>query len=111
MKTLFQISTQCLSAGSNLDGADSLPVQKNISVSGPHGPVAPGGPHQLSSLPRYAIRSAGTPNDFQISADSSSRGASLSPSNTVNANFSSGMPSQFLLVKNSNDQAMDSCFQ
>ena len=50
-------------------------VSINISVSGPHGPVVPAGPHQLSFFGRKYIWSSGMPKDLQISADSSSLGA------------------------------------
>src|SRR3989339_1507048 len=101
MKTSFQISTQRLSLGSKSAGASSDAVQKNISVSGPHGPVCPAGPHQLSSLPKNAIRSFGMPSDSHTDAASSSFGILFfgSPIKQLTANFSIGIFNS--LVRNS----------
>jgi len=68
-------------------------------VSGPQGPVAPAGHHQLSFFPKYEIFS--TQWLFQILALSSSLGAFSSPSKTVTAIFLLSIPSQSLLVRNS----------
>src|SRR3989339_2150880 len=112
MKTSFQISNQLSSSVPALlpAGGNSVsPFQKNISVSGPQGPVCPAGPHQLFSLGKKAIRSAGTPNDCQILAVSSSLGAVWSPINTDTANFFGSNPSHFLAVKNSQLHSIASC--
>src|SRR5437868_2107260 len=51
---------------------DSGPMSKYSSESGPHGPSAPGGPHQLSSS--LTIRSGGKPFASQMLSASSSDG-------------------------------------
>jgi len=79
----------------------------NISVSGPHGPLFPVGPHQLSSLPRNFT--SFTFSDFQICSDSVSFGASLSPAKHVTEISSDGMLSFF--IKNSWDISIASFFQ
>ena len=54
MKTSFQISTHFPQpqVGPQSGPQSGLSTGTNISVSGPHGPDWPAGPHQLSSLPR-----------------------------------------------------------
>ena len=76
MKTSFQISMYFpqWQPGRQSGPHFSLPVSMNISVSGPHGPVVPAGPHQLSSRGRRKMRSSGMPSDFQIATASSSAG-------------------------------------
>src|SRR3989344_5250382 len=83
IKTLLPISTHVLSSVLNFLGAFVFALQKNISVHGPQGPVSPAGPHQLSFFGSNAIFSFGIPNESHIFSDSSSFGASLSPSKHV----------------------------
>ena len=86
MNTSFQISKYLPQeqAGEQSGPQGSLSVMMNISVSGPHGPVIPAGPHQLFSLGRKKIWSSLTPHLRQSSALSSSRGQSASPAKTEN---------------------------
>ena len=109
MRTSFPISTQLLFLGSNFFGGFSEEDQKNCSVSGPQGPTAPAGPHQLSSFPRKAILSLGMPSESQTSAASVSLGAFLSPLKQVMASFSREILS--VLVRNSKVNSIASFFQ
>ena len=54
MNTLFQISRYLPQSHPALQSGPQAgrPVSKKISVSGPHGPVCPAGPHQLFFLGR-----------------------------------------------------------
>ena len=85
MNTLFQISMYLpqWQPGRQSGPHLGLPVSMNISVSGPHGPVVPAGPHQLSSRGSGKMWSSGRPCRFQRAIASSSRGMPSSPANTV----------------------------
>ena len=67
------------------------PSPKNISVSGPHGPVWPAGPHQLFFRQKPILFSE-TPTDLQRPADSSSSGASVVTSKTDTASLRGSNP-------------------
>src|SRR3989344_2360233 len=93
IKTSFQISTQFT----------------NISVSGPHGPVSPAGPHQFSSFSKNFILLI--PKDFHIFSASISLGESLSPEKTETAILFLSSPNHFFEVKNSKLNSIACFFQ
>ena len=103
MKTSFQISKYLPQEqpGRHSLPQASLPVSTNISVSGPHGPVFPAGPHQLSSMGRAKIRSRGMPSFCQIATESSSIGTFSLPSKTVTYSASGLNPRNEDDVRNS----------
>src|SRR5579862_2201600 len=112
MKTLFQISTQRpqgqpgLQSPARSQATPSLVSQK-ISVSGPQGPSSPVA-HQLSAMPRKAMRSSGTPIRRQAAYETSSRSTPLPPPKQETPIRSGGSASHSAPVRNSQLQAIDS---
>ena len=108
MKTLFHISRYFPQSQAGEQSAQhfSLPVSQKISVSGPQGPVVPA-IHQLFFFGRKKICPSFKPHSRHIFADSSSRGASASPSKTETASLFASSPRYSSDVKNSKLHLID----
>ncbi len=110
IKTSFQISTYFpqLQVGEQSSQQSGLSITRNISLSGPQGPIPPPKAHQLSSFPKKNTLSI--PQAFHALQAISSRGAVSSPAKTLVARFSFLSPKYSGLVKNSKDNFIISSF-